>query len=81
MKKIIFILFTLLALIACSKKILPRIERRTEEPTAPKIEINIAAGELLFTTRCIKCHELPKPSTSRIKRCRCCKCESFCKSE
>ena len=62
MKKINFILLTLLALVACSKKTLPTIERRTEEPTAPKIEINIAAGELLFNTRCIKCHELPKPS-------------------
>ncbi len=68
MKKIIFILLTLLALIACSKKILPTIERRTEEPTAPKIEINIAAGELLFTTRCIKCHELPKLSNYNSQR-------------
>lgn len=68
MKKIIFILLTLLTLIACSKKTLPTIERRTEEPPAPKIEINIAAGEMLFTTRCIKCHELPKLSNYNAQR-------------
>lgn len=47
---------------------MPTIERRTEEPTAPKIEINIAAGERLFTTRCIKCHELHKPSKYNAQR-------------
>lgn len=63
--------FTILALItlaACSKKALPVIERRTEEPAAPVIEVNLAAGEKLFTTRCARCHDLPKPSKYTIER-------------
>ena len=41
---------------------MPTIERRTEEPSAPVFEINLVAGEKLFTTRCSRCHDLPKTS-------------------
>jgi cytochrome c2 len=53
---------------ACSKKSLPAIERRTEEPPAPVAEINLMAGEKLFTTRCARCHDLPKPSKYNFER-------------
>ena len=61
MKKLSVIL-VLVIIAACTKKAIPTIERRTEEPPAPVVEINLAAGEKLFTTRCARCHDLPKPS-------------------
>ena len=54
------VLFILVIAVGCSKKTLPTIERRTEEPPAPVVEVNLAAGEKLFTTRCARCHDLPK---------------------
>jgi cytochrome c2 len=61
MKKISVILI-IIVIVSCSKKSLPVIERRTGEPTAPIVETDLAAGEKLFTTRCSRCHDLPKPS-------------------
>jgi cytochrome c2 len=61
MKKFSVILL-IVVITACTKKAMPTIERRTEEPPAPVFEINLAAGEKLFTTRCARCHDLPKPS-------------------
>ena len=52
----------------CSKKSLPTIERRVEEPPAPVVEIDLSAGEKLFTTRCARCHDLPKPSKFTMER-------------
>lgn len=68
MKKIIFVSLIIFLIVACSKKTLPTIERRTVEPPAPKTEINIAAGEKLYATRCIKCHELYKPEKYTAQR-------------
>lgn len=56
------VLLLLFVVVACTKKAMPTIERRTEEPPAPVVEISLSAGEKLFTTRCSKCHDLPKPS-------------------
>ena len=67
MKKISVILLITI-IISCSKKSLPAIERRTDEPTAPIVEIDLAAGERLFTTRCSRCHDLPKPSKYTMER-------------
>jgi cytochrome c2 len=67
MKKFSVIL-VLVIVAACTKKAMPTIERRSEEPTAPVVEINLAAGEKLFTTRCSKCHDLPKPSKYNNER-------------
>jgi len=47
---------------------MPTIERRTEEPSAPVVEVNLAAGEKLFTTRCARCHDLPKTSKYNNER-------------
>jgi len=68
MKKILSVFIIIVAIAACSKKTLPTIERRTEEPPAPVVEINLAAGEKLYTTRCIRCHELYKPSKYTAQR-------------
>jgi cytochrome c len=59
MKKLSLIFFIVI-IAACTKKTMPTIERRTDEPTAPVVEINLAAGEKLYTTRCARCHDLPK---------------------
>lgn len=59
MKKISLIVFIVIAS-ACTRKTIPTIERRTDEPTAPVVETNLAAGEKLYTTRCARCHDLPK---------------------
>ena len=97
MKKAITLFIIIVAAVACSKKTLPTIERRTEEPPAPIVEINLAAGEKIYTARCGRCHELYKTSkytsqrwesilTTMIPRAglsgfRCCECQSLCKSE
>ena len=52
----------------CSKKSLPTIERRIEEPSGPVIEIDLSAGERLYATRCARCHDLPKPSKYTMER-------------
>jgi cytochrome c2 len=62
MKKKLSVILVFVIIAACTKKAMPTIERRTEEPPAPVVEINFAAGEKLFTTRCARCHDLPKPS-------------------
>jgi cytochrome c5 len=59
MKKFSIILIIVFAA-ACSKKTLPTVERRTEEPPAPVVEVNLAAGQKIYTTRCARCHDLPK---------------------
>jgi hypothetical protein len=59
MKYFCAILF-LFFLIACSRKALPIIKRRTDEPKAPVIEIDLAFGEKIFTSHCNRCHDLPK---------------------
>jgi cytochrome c5 len=59
MKKYLAIIFIIMA-VSCSKKALPTVERRTEEPPAPVVEINLATGQRLYTTRCARCHDLPK---------------------
>ncbi len=68
MKTTFFVLLVVIIVVACSKKTLPTIERRTEEPPAPVIVINMAAGEKLYTTRCIRCHELYKPEKYTAQR-------------
>jgi mono/diheme cytochrome c family protein len=68
MKTFLFIPAVIIVITACSKKTLPVIERRTEEPPAPVVEVNIAAGEKLFITRCARCHDLPKPSKYNTQR-------------
>ena len=68
MKKALSVFIIIVAIAACSKKTLPTIERRTEEPPAPAVEINIAAGERIFSARCNRCHELYKPSKYTAQR-------------
>ena len=62
MKKTLSVFIIIVAIAACSKKTIPTIERRTEEPSAPVVEVNLAAGEKIYTARCGRCHELFKPS-------------------
>ena len=62
MKKALSVFIIIIAIAACSKKTIPTIERRTEEPPAPVVEVNLAAGEKIYTARCGRCHELFKPS-------------------
>jgi cytochrome c2 len=62
------VILALCVLIACSKKSLPTIERRTEEPKAPVIEIDMAYGERVFNNACKRCHDLPKPSKYSAER-------------
>jgi len=54
-------------LIACHKRAVPEITSRTEFPPAPKSSTQplaenspeaIAAGKILFETRCNRCHDL-----------------------
>ena len=68
MKKAITLFIIIVAAVACSKKTLPTIERRTEEPPAPIVEINLAAGEKIYTARCGRCHELYKTSKYTFQR-------------
>jgi mono/diheme cytochrome c family protein len=68
MKKFVIISFVYtIVIVACHKKTVPEIASRTEFPTAPKsnqsdvIENSpeaIAAGKIIFETRCNRCHEL-----------------------
>ena len=54
-------------ILACHKKTVPEISSRTEFPPAPKFSVQsfpenspeaIAAGKIIFETRCNRCHEL-----------------------
>ncbi len=65
MKQIIavVIIFSFI-LIACHRKAVPNVTERTELPPAPvkvvipdSVSINLAAGKLIYETKCIKCHE------------------------
>jgi len=68
MKKALSVFIIIVAIAACSKKTIPTIERRTEEPPAPVVEVNLAAGEKIYTARCSRCHELYKPSKYTAQR-------------
>ena len=70
MKKTIVVLSILMGIIACHKKSMPVIAERKYEP--PKAIItsypppgtiapDTAAGKIVFTNRCGKCHGLPEP--------------------
>jgi cytochrome c5 len=68
MKKIIILsLMGSMIIIACHKKAVPEISSRTDFPAPPKsaqstvVENSpeaIAAGKIIFETRCNRCHEL-----------------------
>jgi cytochrome c5 len=68
MKKFITIFFACgIITLACHKKTVPEITARTEFPPAPKSSVQptvenspeaIAAGKILFETRCNRCHDL-----------------------
>ena len=62
------VILSIIFLVACSKKSLPTIERRTEEPKAPVVEIDLAYGERVFNNSCKRCHDLPKPSKYTMER-------------
>lgn len=52
--------------IACNKKALPVITQRTTKPPAPvkkaiEVKPDIETGKVIFTSRCGRCHDLPKP--------------------
>ncbi len=67
MKTIIFILVIFAVIIqACQKKTLPTITTRTTEPSKPltaavDVKPDEAAGKIIFTNRCGRCHGLPEP--------------------
>jgi len=67
MKKIIVRVSVFLLVTACHKKTVPEIISRTEFPPAPKSSVQslpenspeaIAAGKIIFETRCNRCHDL-----------------------
>jgi len=69
MSKFIFISFLILTILitACHNKAVPVIPSRTEFPPAPKSSAHpvvenspeaIAAGKMIFETRCNRCHDL-----------------------
>lgn len=64
--KIICCIFIVLLGFACNKKALPTITQRTTEPPAPvkktiDIKPDVETGKVIFTSRCGRCHDLPKP--------------------
>ena len=61
-------ILTLFLVIGCSKKSLPTIERRTDEPKAPVVEIDMAYGQRVFNNACKRCHDLPKTSKYTAER-------------
>ncbi|HEV7782459.1 MAG TPA: hypothetical protein VGO58_14390 [Chitinophagaceae bacterium] len=74
MKKIFYSIITLgILAMACNKKVLPVItERKTDPPSPQKTILNItpdlARGKMIFTNRCGRCHDLPKPEQYTSER-------------
>lgn len=75
MKKSIFLFLSVIVfiLIACHKKAVPVITARTVEPPPPVKPVNamkadIELGKTIFTTRCGRCHDLPKPEQYTAQR-------------
>ena len=64
----LILFFAIIVLVfACHKKTVPEITARTEFPPAPKSSVQslaenspeaIAAGKIIFETRCNRCHDL-----------------------
>ncbi len=55
-----------MVLIACNKKAIPVITSRTTSPSDPVKQIadikpDMEIGKKIFTNRCGRCHDLPKP--------------------
>ena len=67
MTKLILILFLVtIAVIACNKKAVPVITSRVSDPPSPAkrivdVKADIELGKTIFTTRCSRCYDLPKP--------------------
>ena len=66
MKSLVNFLIILTVIIqACQQKTLPTITTRTTEPAKPvtivDVKPDIAAGKIIFTNRCGRCHVLPEP--------------------
>jgi len=74
MKKIfISILLIGLMISACNKKALPVITERKQDPPPPvkateNIIPDLARGKMIFTNRCGRCHDLPKPEQYNAER-------------
>ena len=79
MQRAIRISFIVLAilLLACHNKATPVITSRTEFPPPPRSSAKasvenspeaIAAGKILFETRCNRCHDLKSPEAYTIDR-------------
>src|SRR5712671_2759740 len=67
MKKIVVSLSWVLLILACHKRAVPEITSRTEFPPPPRSSVKatvenspeaIAAGKIIFETRCNRCHDL-----------------------
>jgi hypothetical protein len=60
-------------IVACNRKSLPVMtERKRETPVAERPASNItpdlAQGKIIFTNRCGRCHDLPKPEQYTAER-------------
>jgi hypothetical protein len=58
---------------ACTRKGLPIITERKKVPSPPAIKASdiqpdLAKGKLIFTNRCGRCHDLPKPEQYTAQR-------------
>jgi hypothetical protein len=73
MKKIICCTIIVSIAVACHKKSIPEITRRTNEPVYPSADTlsaktNPEAGLTIFANRCGRCHDLPKTEQYTAKR-------------
>ena len=71
-KKIYLIIFIVIIVVACTRKALPVItERKSDPPLAkPVIDVkpDMEKGKIVFTNRCGRCHDLPKPEQFTAQR-------------
>src|SRR5690349_4821003 len=77
MKKKWILSLICVAMMACHKKAVPEISSRTDFPPPPKSSVQsfpenspeaIAAGKIIFETRCNRCHDLKTPEGYTAQR-------------
>lgn len=73
MKKVPLVFLTTIIIIsACNKKAVPVITARKVEPAPVKpvsnVKPNTELGKMIFTNRCGRCHDLPRPEQYTAQR-------------
>lgn len=72
-KNILLIVIVSVITVSCDKKAIPVITARTTEPLPPakkliNVKPDMELGKTIFTNRCGRCHDLPKPEQYTAQR-------------